>query len=134
MLINYFIYTIIMQLPILLGLFSGIITCLYVEIFIKTPTLSNFIEPYILYGMIYFLIVFIYLTIKVFHKSFILRYPFEFFIELFFIGVFSYLFFIMIYYFRGLPLKRDHSKIVYFAIVFVIIHVLLELSGMYIVN
>ena len=123
-----------MQTPILWGLFSGILTCLYVEYMIKKPTLNNFIEPYILYGIIYFLIVFIYLTIKVFHKSFILRYPFEFFIELFFIGIFSYLFFIMIYYFRGLHLKRDHSKIVYLTIVFVIIHLLLELSGMYIKN
>ena len=123
-----------MQVPILWGLFSGILTCLYVEYMIKTPTLNNFIEPYILYGMIYFLIVFIYLTIKVFHKSFIQRHPFEFFIELIFIGIFSYLFFIMIYYFRSLPLKRDHSKIVYFAIIFVIIHILLELSGMYIIK
>lgn len=122
------------HVPILWGLFSGILTCLYVEYMIKTPTLNNFIEPYILYGIIYFLIVFIYLTIKVFHKSFILKYPFEFLIELFFIGIFSYFFFIMIYYFRDLPLKRDHSKIVYFAIVFVIIHILLELSGMYIIK
>ena len=122
------------HVPILWGLFSGIITCLYVEYMTKNPTLNNFIEPYILYGIIYFLIVFIYLTIKVFHKSFILRYPFEFFIELIFIGIFSYLFFIMIYYFRDLPLKRDHSKIVYFAILFVIIHILLELSGMYIIK
>jgi hypothetical protein len=113
------------------GLFSGIFTCLYVECIIKNPTLTNFIEPYILYGMIYFLIVFIYLSIKVFHKSFILRYPFEFFIELIFIGFFSYLFVIMIYYFRGLPIKRDHSKIVYLTAIFVFIHVLLELSGMY---
>lgn len=123
-----------MQLPILLGLFSGIITCLYVEYIIKKPTLKNFIEPYILFGIVYFLIVFIYLTIKVFHKSFIKKKPFEFFIELIFIGIFSYLFFIIIYYFRGLPLKRDHSIIVYFSIVFVIIHLLLELSGMYIIH
>ena len=123
-----------MQTPILWGLFSGIITCLYVEYIIKKPTLNNFIEPYILYGMIYFLIVFIYLTIKVFHISFIRKKPFEFFIELIILGVFSYLFVIMIYYFRGLPLKRDHSKIVYLTIVFVIIHILLELSGMYIIN
>jgi len=123
-----------MQTPIFWGLFSGIITCLYVEYMIKKPTLNNFIEPYILYGMIYFLIVFIYLTIKVFHKSFIQRHLFEFIIELFFIGIFSYLFFVMIYYFRGLPLKRDHSIIVYFALLFVIIHILLELSGMYIIK
>jgi len=123
-----------MQTPILWGLFSGILTCLYVEYIIKKPTLNNFIEPYILYGMIYFLIVFIYLSIKVFHKSFILKYPFEFFIELIILGIFSYLFVIMIYYFRGLPLKRDHSKIVYLTIVFVIIHILLELGGMYIKN
>lgn len=122
------------HVPILWGLFSGIITCLYIEYMIKTPTLNNFIEPYILYGMIYFLIVFIYLTIKVFHKSFIQRHPFEFFIESIILGVFSYLFVIMIYYFRGLHLKRDHSKIVYLTIVFVIIHILLELGGMYIKN
>ena len=113
------------------GLFSGLFTCLYVEYIIKTPTLTNFIEPYILYGMIYFLVVFIYLTIKVFHISFIRKKPFEFFIELFILGFFSYLFVIIIYYFRGLPLKRDHSKIVYLTIVFVIMHILLELSGMY---
>jgi hypothetical protein len=123
-----------MHTPILWGLFSGIITCLYVEYMIKKPTLNNFIEPYILFGIVYFLVVFIYLTIKVFHKSFILKYPFEFFIELIILGVFSYLFVIMIYYFRGLHLKRDHAKIVYLTIVFVIIHVLLELSGMYIKN
>ena len=122
------------HVPILWGLFSGIITCLYVEYKIKKPTLNNFIEPYILYGIIYFLIVFIYLTIKIFHTSFIERHAIEFFIELIILGVFSYLFVIMIYYFRGLHLKRDHSKIVYLTIVFVIIHILLELGGMYIKN
>jgi hypothetical protein len=116
----------------IIGLFSGIITCLYVENIIKTPTLSNFIEPYILFGIVYFLVVFIYLTIKVFHISFIRKKPFDFFIELIFLGIFSYLFPILIYYFRGLPMKRDHMKIVYLTIIVIFIHVLLELSGMYV--
>ena len=41
---------------VIIGLITGIIVCLYIQNFIKSPTLSNFIEPYIIFGVVLFLL------------------------------------------------------------------------------
>ncbi len=113
----------------IIGIIIGILICLYIHHFIKNPSLSNFIEPYIVFGFILFLIVFIYLSLKIFYFKFIEKMPFHFLLELLFVGLFSYFYFIIIYYFRGIRVKKLY--IFYFSILFIIIHFLLELSGTY---
>ena len=114
---------------IVYAIILGIIICFYIHNFIKSPTLFNFIEPFIIFGFVLFLVVFIFLSLKNFHSWFIKKMPFHFLLELLFIGLFSYLYFIIIYYFRGIRVKKMH--IVYVYLVFIIIHILLELSGAY---
>jgi hypothetical protein len=114
---------------ILYAIIIGIIICLYIHHFIKTPTLSNFIEPFIVFGFILFLVIFIYLSLKKFDIVFIKKMPFYFLLELLFVGLFSYFYFIIIYYFRGIPVKKIH--IVYLSLLFIFLHILLQLSGTY---
>jgi CDP-diglyceride synthetase len=113
----------------ILGLFIGIVICLYIHNFIKTPSLTNFIEPFIIFGFVLFLVIFIYLSLKIFHLQFIKKMPFHFLLELFFLGFFSYLYFFIIYYFRGISIKK--MRIIYLSLLFIIFHILLELSGGY---
>jgi len=113
----------------ILGLFIGILICLYIHIFIQNPSLYNFIEPFIIFSFIVFLIVFSYLSLKNFHVQIIKKIPFHFLLELLFLGLFSYIYFFMIYYFRGITIKKMH--IIYLSLLFIIFHILLELSGAY---
>jgi hypothetical protein len=117
------------NIPLILGIIIGIIICLYIHNFIKTPSLFNFIEPFIIFTFVVFLIVFIYLSLNNFHIHFIKKMPFYFLLELLFIGFFSYIYFFMIYYFRGIRINILH--IIYLSSIFVIIHILFELSGAY---
>jgi CDP-diglyceride synthetase len=113
----------------IIGVISGILLCIYIHNFIKIPSLSNFIEPFIIFTFIVFLIVFSYLSLKNFHIQIIKKIPFHFLLELLFLGLFSYLYFIIIYYFRGVHFKKLH--IIYVCLLFILIHILLELSGAY---
>ena len=113
----------------IIGLIIGIVVCLCIEKFIQKPSLSNFIEPYIIFLIVFFLIVFIYLSLKIFHIEIIKKMPFHFLLELIFLGLFSYLYFIIIYYFRGITFKKIH--IIYLSLLFILFHILLELSGSY---
>ena len=113
----------------ILGLFIGIIICFYIHNFIQQPSLSNFIEPFIIFSFIVFLIVFIYLSLKNCHIQIIKKIPFHFLLELLFLGLFSYIYFFMIYYFRGIRIKK--INIIYLSLLFVVFHILLELSGTY---
>ena len=114
-----------MYTPIIIGILVGIITCF----FIKNP--KTFIEPYIVFGSVYFVIVFSYLSLKVGHLSFIKKNPLHFLLELLFIGLFSYLFCIVFYYFRGMSIKKDNIHFIVGSIFFIIIHILIEISGLY---
>jgi len=113
----------------IIGIIIGIVVCICIEIFIQKPSLSNFIEPYIIFLIVFFLVVFSYLSLKNFHIQIIKKIPFHFLLELLFLGLFSYLYFIIIYYFRGIYMNTIH--IFYLSIIFVFIHILLELSGAY---
>jgi len=113
---------------IIYAIILGIIICFYVETNIK-PSLSNFIEPFIIFTFIVFLIVFIYLSLKIFHLEIIKKIPFHFLLEILFLGLFSYLYFVIIYYFRGITFKKIH--IIYVSLLFILFHILLELSGAY---
>lgn len=113
----------------IIGLITGIIVCIYIHTFIQKPTISNFIEPYIIFGIVMFLVVFIYLSLQNFHVQIIKKIPFYFLLELIFIGFFSYLYFYIIYYFRGISMNMIHMF--YLSFLFVFIHILLELSGTY---
>jgi uncharacterized BrkB/YihY/UPF0761 family membrane protein len=114
-----------MYTPITIGIIVGIITCF----FIKNP--KTFIEPYIVFGSIYFIIVFSYISLKVSRLSFIKKNPLHFLLELLFIGLFSYLFCIIFYYFRGMSIKKDNIHFVVGSIFFIIVHILIEISGLY---
>lgn len=116
------------MLPIFFGLFSGIIVCLYIQNFGKSKT---FIEPFILYGIVFSIIVFLFLSLKIFHVSFIKKSSLKFLLELLFIGLFSYLFCIGFYYFRGMSIKKDNIHFIVGSIFFIIIHILIELTGLY---
>ena len=113
----------------ILGILSGIIICLYIHNFIQKPTLTNFIEPFIIFGFVLFLVIFIYLSLQNFYLLFIKKTPFYFLLELLFLGFFSYLYFFMIYYFRNIPVKK--MNIIYLSLLFTVFHILLELSGAY---
>ena len=57
--IKYFIILLIYNINIMisgpiLGILSGIIICLYIHNFIQKPTLTNFIEPFIIFGFVLF--------------------------------------------------------------------------------
>ena len=90
---------------IIYAIILGIIICFYVETNIQ-PSLSNFIEPFIIFTFIVFLVVFIYLSLKIFHVEIIKKMPFHFLLEILFLGLFSYLYFVIIYYFRGITFKK----------------------------
>jgi len=113
----------------IIGVISGILLCIYIHNFIKIPSLSNFIEPFIIFTFIVFLIVFSYLSLKNFHIQIIKKIPFHFLLELLFLGLFSYIYFFMVYYFRGIPINVMY--VIYLSSIFVIIHILFELSGAY---
>ena len=114
------------MLPIFFGLFSGIIVCLYIQNFGKSKT---FIEPFILYGIVFSIIVFLFLSLKIFHVSFIKKSSLKFLLELLFIGLFGYFYCIIIYHFRGLSFK--HTYFIYLSLLFAFIHLLLELCGIF---
>ena len=117
------------MIALIIGVIIGIVICIYIENFIQKPTLTNFIEPYFIFGFVFFLVVFIYLSLKNFHIEIIKKMPFHFLLELLFLGLFSYLYFIIIYYFRGITIKKMH--IIYISLLFILFHILLELSGSY---
>jgi hypothetical protein len=115
-----------MQTPIFLGLFSGIFVCFYIQNF-GNPT--KFVQSFILYGLVFSIIVFLFLSLKIFYISFIKKSSLKFLIELLFIGLFTYIYCIIIFHFRGLSFKHNHF--IYLALLFVFIHVLLELCGVF---
>jgi hypothetical protein len=113
-----------LALPIILGIIFGIIVC----IFIENP--KTFIHPFILFGTVFSLIVFGYLAMKILHVSFIKKNIFKFLIETLFIGIFTYFYCVMVYYFRGVPM--NHLIFVSFTLLFMILHFLIELAHTYI--
>ena len=114
------------MLPIFIAIFSGILICLYIQNFGNPKT---FIEPFILYGVVFSIIVFLFLSLKIFHVSFIKKSSFKFLLEILFILSFTYIYCILIYHFRGLYMK--HTHFLYFSLLCVFIHVLLELCNLY---
>jgi hypothetical protein len=111
------------MIPIIIGIFFGIITIITNTL---THTLtSSFIENFIIFGSVYFLVVFLYFSLKIGYTSFIQKSPLKFFTELIFIGLFGFIYCILIYYFRGIP---PNINILYFSLLFIIAHILLELS------
>jgi hypothetical protein len=114
------------MLPIFFGIFSGILVCLYIQNF-GNP--SNFIEPFILYGIVFSIIVFLFLSSKIFHVSFIKKSPLKFLLEILFILLITYIYCIIIYHFRGLSIK--HTHFIYLSLFFVFIHLLLELCAVF---
>jgi len=113
-----------------IGLMLGIITCFFINS-IKSSKLSKFIESFILFGMVYIVIVFIYFSLKKNNFSFIKKNLLKYLIELLFIGLFSYFYFILIYYFRGISIETDHKYFIILSLSFILIHTLFELSGVY---
>ena len=116
-----------MIISIITGIIIGIIICLYLQNF--KP--SAFIESFIIFGIVLSLVVFSYLAFKIGHVSFIKKNKLKFLAELLFIGIFTYVYFILIYYFRRNSIKNDHHHFINFSIVFIIIHILLEVCGVY---
>lgn len=112
------------MIPILVGIIFGIITIITNTL---THTLtSSFIENFIIFGSVYFLVVFFYLSLKIGYTSFIQKSPLKFFTELVFIGLFGFIYCILIYYFRGMP--PNMNIVLYFSLLFIVAHILLELS------
>jgi hypothetical protein len=112
------------MLPIFLGLFSGIIVCLYIQYFLKP---STFVEPFIVYGLVFSIIVFLFLSLKIFHYQYIKKSPLKFLTELLFIGLFGYFYSYFISHFR--EIKIQHKFFIILSLLFVFIHILLELCG-----
>jgi hypothetical protein len=110
---------------VIFGIIAGLLTCL----FIKNP--STFCEAYIIFGSVYFLIVFGYIALKIQHISFIKKNPMRFLFELLFIALFTYLYCILVYHLRGLSIKKDNLYFILLSVLFIIIHTLIELAGMY---
>jgi hypothetical protein len=113
-----------LALPIILGIIFGIIVC----IFIENP--KTFIHPFILFGTVFSLIVFGYLAMKILHTSFIKKNISKYLGESLFIGIFTYMYCIIVYSFRGLPI--NHVAFTGLTILFVVIHFMLELTHTYI--
>lgn len=111
------------MLPIILGLVAGFSVCLFIE---NTKT---FIKPFILFGIIFSLTVFIYLAMKNLHTTFIKKNILKFLVESLFIGIFTYLYCVIVYSFRGLPMNQP--GFISFTLLFIIIHFLLELNYAY---
>ena len=116
-----------MKMTFLIGIITGLIICLYIHCFIQKSNLSKIIDSYITFGCVIFLIIFIYLSLKIFHIQFIKKSLFKFLLEILFIGIFCYFYFIIIYYFRGKPI--DMKYVIYLTLLFIFIHILLELCG-----
>ena len=114
------------MLPILIGILAAIILSIYIENFQKP---SEFVEPFILFGFVFFFIVFLYLSLKNSHFKFIKKSLFHFLIEILFIGLFTFIYCFLIYYFRGI--KPHFINFAYLSLFFIIIHILLEISGVY---
>ena len=114
----------------IIGLVLGIITCFFIKS-MNLSKLTKFIESFILFGMVYIVVVFIYFSFKKYHFSFIKKNLLKYLIELLFIGIFSYFYFILIYYFRGISIEKDHKYFILLCLLFIIIHTLFELSGVY---
>jgi hypothetical protein len=112
-------------IPIILGIIVGLLTC----IFIKNP--KTFIEPYIVFGMAYFIVVITYVSLKIGHIKFITKHPVRFFIETLILGIFTYVFFYIVYHFRGLAVAKDHPYFVFFTLFAIIVNTLFELMGLY---
>jgi len=114
---------------IILSIIFGIIAGLLTIPFIKNVPI--FRESYIIFGSVYFLIVFGCLALKIRRVSFIKQNLLKFLLELLFIGLFTYLYCILIYYFRGLSIKKDHVYFVMGSLLFIIVHTLIEVAGIY---
>jgi hypothetical protein len=113
-----------MALPIILGIIAGIILCLC----IKNP--KTFVHSFILFGSIFSLVVFGYLAMKILHTSFIKKNMLNFFGESLFIAIFTYMYCLIVYSFRGLPM--NHIAFTGLTLLFVVIHFMLELSHTYV--
>lgn len=113
-----------LALPIIIGLFAGISVCLFIE----NP--KTFIHSFILFGTIFSLVVFGYLAMKILHTSFIKKNILKYLGESLFIALFTYIYCVIVYYFRGLSMNQP--AFVGLSILFVIIHLMLELSHTYI--
>ena len=113
------------MLPIIIGLIAAIIFCTYIEFF--NP--KNFIDPFIVFGFSLFLFVFLYFSLKIKYNYFIKKSLNLFLIELLFIGLFTFIYCFLIYYFRGI--KPHFIYFICFSLFFMLIHILLELSGTY---
>uniref|UniRef100_A0A6C0D3G8 Uncharacterized protein n=1 Tax=viral metagenome TaxID=1070528 RepID=A0A6C0D3G8_9ZZZZ len=114
-----------MQIPIIIGIIIGILTCLL----IKNP--KTFVDPFIVFGFVYFFVVFIFLTIKIGHTKFIRKNPLKYFWEVLFIGLITYLYLLLVYYFRGVLIMKDHPYFILFSLLMIAVHTLVELSGLY---
>lgn len=114
-----------MQIPIIIGIIFGILTCLL----IKNP--KTFIEPYIVFGFVYFFVVFTYIVLKIRYTTFIVKNPLKYFGEAFFIGLITYLYLVLVYYFRGISIMKDHPYFIFFSLLMIIVHTLIELTGLY---
>jgi hypothetical protein len=114
--------------PIFLGLFSGILVCLYIQNF---GNIKTFVEPFILYGIVFSIIVFLFLSLKIFHTAFVKKSPLKFLLEILFIGLFTYIYCILVYHFRGLSFK--HTHFIYLSLLFMFIHLLLELCDVFLI-
>lgn len=119
------------MLPIIFGLFCGIIVCIYIQYNIKNSLFIEFIDSFIVYGSVFFLVVFGFLSLKIFHFQFIQKSFFRFLFEILFIGVFSYIYFILAYYLRGISIDKHHHYFIYFSLFFIVVHILLELCKAY---
>ena len=113
-----------MILPIIVGIVAGIILCLC----IKNP--KTFVHSFILFGSIFSLVFFGYLAMKILHTSFIKKNILKYLAESLFIGIFTYMYCLIVYSFRGLPM--NHFAFIGFTLLFVVIHFMLELSHTYI--
>lgn len=114
-----------MHTPIIIGIILGILTCLL----IKNP--KTFIEPCIIFGFVYFFVVFIFLTLKIGHTTFIRKNPLKYLFEAFFIGLITYLYLVLVYYYRGISIMKDHPYFIFYSLLMIIVHTLLELVGIY---
>ena len=113
-----------LTLPIIIGLVSGISVCLFIE----NP--KTFIHSFILFGTIFSLVVFGYLAMKILHTSFIKKNILKYLGESLFIALFTYIYCVIVYSFRGLPMNQP--AFIGLSVLFVIIHFMLELSHTYI--
>ena len=110
---------------IVLGIIVGVLTIPFIKNF------STFSEAYIMFMSVYFLIVFGYIALKIWRVSFIKNNPMRFLLELLFIALFTYYYCIIVYYFRDISIKKDHFYFIMCSVLFIIIHILIELSGVY---